>query len=38
MASVKLQSLIDWLKPDNLTPDLDISRIRIHQQKCNMGH
>jgi HPr kinase/phosphorylase len=35
MASVKLQSLIDWLKPDNLTPDLDISRIRIHQPDIN---
>ncbi|WP_026506554.1 HPr(Ser) kinase/phosphatase [Butyrivibrio sp. MC2013] len=35
MASVKLQTLVDWMKLDNLTPDLEIDKIRIHQPDIN---
>lgn len=35
MASVKLQQIIEKMKLENLTPDLDISRIKISQPDIN---
>ena len=35
MASVSLKAIIEWMKLDNLTPDLDISKIRITQPDIN---
>jgi len=35
MASVKLKTIIDWMKLDNLTPDIDIDKIRITQPDIN---
>lgn len=35
MASIKLQRLIDKMKLTNLTPDIDISKIRINQPDIN---
>ncbi len=35
MASISLQKIIDHMKLDNLTPDLDISKIRIIQPDIN---
>ena len=35
MASVSLKAIIERMKLDNLTPDLDISKIRITQPDIN---
>ena len=35
MASVKLKTIIDWIKLDNLTPDIPIEKIRITQPDIN---
>ena len=35
MASVKLESIIEKMKLENLTPDIDISKIKITQPDIN---
>ena len=35
MASVSLKTIIDKMKLDNLTPELDIKKIRISQPDIN---
>ena len=35
MASVKLEKIVEKMKLENLTPELDISRIKIKQPDIN---
>ena len=35
MTSVKLKTLVDWLKLDNLTPDINLDKIKIRQPDIN---
>ena len=35
MASVKLKTIIEWIKLDNLTPEIPIDKIRITQPDIN---
>ena len=38
MASVKLEKIVEKMKLENLTPELDISKIKIKQPDINRPH